>query len=136
MSQNFEFSHLHAVVTELSTQVRKQDFLTYFKKFSLMNVTTDTVTLGVVSGFHRDNLSKKFYTEIKTAIQKIAPQIEAIDIIVDDAIDQGFVQLIDLESGIRPDALEIVSPIEVDGTEGPKSRFHLVIHKTYMGSPL
>ncbi len=56
--------------------------------------------------------------------------------IVDDAIDQGFVQLIDLERGIRPDALEIVGPIEVDGAEGPKSRFHLVIHKTYMGSPL
>lgn len=87
MSQNFEFSHLHRVVTELSTQIRKQDFLTYFKKFSLMDVTTDTVTLGVVSGFHRDNLSKKFYTEIKAAVQKIAPEIEVIDIIVDDAID-------------------------------------------------
>jgi chromosomal replication initiator protein len=52
-----------------------------------MSVTADTVTLGVVSGFHRDNLSKKFYAEIKAAIQKIAPQIEAIDIIVDEAID-------------------------------------------------
>ena len=87
MSQNFEFSHLQRVVSELSTQVRKQDFLTYFKKFSLIEVTHDCVTLGVVSSFHRDNLARKFYTEIKNTIQNICPSIESIDIIVDDAID-------------------------------------------------
>lgn len=87
MSKSFEFTHLQSAVSELSTQIRKQDFLTYFKKFSLITVTTDTVTLGVVSSFHRDNLSKKFYTDIKNAVQKIAPHIEAIDIIVDDMIE-------------------------------------------------
>ncbi len=87
MSQNFEFSHLKTVVTDLSIQIRKQDFLTYFKKFSLISVTDDSVTLGVVSAFHRDNIARKFYTEIKNAIQNICPSIVSVDIIVDDAIE-------------------------------------------------
>lgn len=87
MPQVFQFSHLQTVVSTLSTQVRKQDFLTYFKKFSLMGVTDDSVTLGVVSSFHRDNLARKFYTEIKNTVQNICPAIESIDIIVDDAIE-------------------------------------------------
>ncbi len=87
MSQNFEFSHLKTVVTDLSIQIRKQDFLTYFKKFSLISVTDDSVTLGVVSAFHRDNIARKFYTEIKNAVQNICPSIVSVDIIVDDAID-------------------------------------------------
>ncbi len=87
MSKNFEFTHLQTVVKELSLQIRKQDFLTYFKKFSLMGVTPESVTLGVVSSFHRDNLARKFYTEIKNAIQNINPAILSIDIVVDDAIE-------------------------------------------------
>lgn len=87
MSQSFDFSHLQLVVRELSTQVRKQDFLTYFKKFSLIQVTDTSVTLGVISSFHRDNLASKFYTEIKNAIQKTSSAIESVDIVVDDAID-------------------------------------------------
>lgn len=87
MTQKFSFSHLEETISQLSVSIRKQDFLTYFKKFSLLGVTEDSVTLGVVSSFHRDNLSKKFYEEIKATIADITPEITSIDIIVDDAID-------------------------------------------------
>ena len=71
----------------MSSTIRNQDFLTYFKKFSLLSTTDTTVTLGVVSSFHKDNLSKKFYDEIKGAITLVVPTIEAIDFVVDDSID-------------------------------------------------
>ena len=87
MTQNFTFSHLQEVISNLSVSIRKQDFLTYFKKFSLLETTTDSVTLGVVSSFHRDNLSKKFYDEIKAAIIVLHPYITSLDIVVDDSID-------------------------------------------------
>ncbi len=87
MEQKFDFSHLELVVRALSIQVRKQDFLTYFKKFSLLEVTEDSITLGVVSSFHRDNLTRKFYTDIKNAVQNILPSIDSIDVVVDDSID-------------------------------------------------
>jgi chromosomal replication initiator protein len=40
-----------------------------------------------VSSFHRDNLSRKFYGEIKQVISTINPAITCIDIVVDDAIE-------------------------------------------------
>jgi chromosomal replication initiation ATPase DnaA len=87
MTQNFTFSHLQEVISILASSVRKQDFLTYFKKFSLITVTDDSLALGVVSSFHRANLSRKFYDDIKSAVQQVAPYITSIDIVVDDAID-------------------------------------------------
>lgn len=86
MSQ-FSFNHLESAVRLMSGAIRKQDFLTYFKKFSLIASDSQSVTLGVVSSFHKDNLSKKFYDEIKTAIVEVCPSIEVIDFAVDDRID-------------------------------------------------
>ncbi len=86
MSQ-FSFSHLGSAVHIMSGAIRKQDFLTYFKKFSLIESTETSVTLGVVSSFHKDNLSKKFYDEIKSAIVSVCPGIEVVDFAVDERID-------------------------------------------------
>lgn len=83
----FEFSHLENAVIEMSKSIRKPDFLTYFKKFTLIDVTPTTITLGVVSAFHKDNLSKKFYEEIKNAIATQMPGVEVVDLIVDERIE-------------------------------------------------
>lgn len=83
----FTFSHLERSVEEMSRQIRKQDFLTYFKKFSLLAADHNSVTLGVDSAFRKDNLSKKFYEEIKSAIVTENPSIEVIDILIDEAIE-------------------------------------------------
>jgi len=83
----FTFSHLEKSVEIMSRDIRKQDFLTYFKRFSLMASSETSVTIGVVSSFHLDNLSKKFYTEIKNAIVSVVPTIEVIDFLVDDTIE-------------------------------------------------
>ncbi len=87
MSRVFSLSHLEASVRIMSSMIRKQDFLTYFKKFSLVSATETSIVLGVISSFHKDNLSKKFYNEIKNAITQIVPQIEAVDFSVDEQID-------------------------------------------------
>lgn len=84
---NFSFAHLTQSVEIMSRDIRKQDFLTYFKRFSLMASTELSVTIGVLSSFHQDNLSKKFYSEIKSAIVSVFPTIEVIDFIVDDSIE-------------------------------------------------
>ncbi len=87
MSQVFDFAHLESAVIEMSKTVRKPDFLTYFRKFTLIEATDSSVTLGVISEFHADNLSKKFYTEIKEAIKTQLPTLESVDFIVDDRIE-------------------------------------------------
>ena len=83
----FSFSHLESAVRAMSGTIRKQDFLTYFKKFSLLEASNTSVTLGVISSFHKDNLSKKFYDEIKSAITFVMPSIEVIGFEVDERID-------------------------------------------------
>jgi chromosomal replication initiation ATPase DnaA len=84
---NFSFSHLQLAVDLMSQSIRKQDFLTYFKSFSLMASSETSVTIGVISSFHQDNLSKKFYNEIKAAIVSVVPTIEVIDFVVDETIE-------------------------------------------------
>lgn len=83
----FTFSHLESAIHSLAESVRKQDFLTYFKKFSFLGTTADTVTLWVVSGFHRDNLEQKFLDAIVRAIHEQEPSIQHVVITVDDAIE-------------------------------------------------
>lgn len=59
-----------------------------------MSTTEDSITLGVVSSFHRDNLLKKFYDEIKEAVEKINPAITSLDIVVDDEMDRKWEDLV------------------------------------------
>jgi chromosomal replication initiator protein len=87
MSQVFDFSHLEASIRIMSHMIRKQDFLTYFKKFSLVSVTENGITLGVISSFHKDNLTKKFYDEIKKAVVQVCSTIEVIDFAIDEQIE-------------------------------------------------
>ena len=83
----FSFAHLRDAVEIMSRNIRKQDFLTYFKRFSLMTSSNTSVTIGVLSSFHQDNLSKKFYDEIKFAIKSVYPAIDSVDFIVDESIE-------------------------------------------------
>lgn len=82
-----ELSVLKDIIKELVGVLRKQDFLTYFKKVSILEHTADTIVFGVVSSFMRDNLSHKFYDEIKAATMKICPTITSIDFRIDKNID-------------------------------------------------
>ena len=87
MSLGFTFPHLETAIKSLANTIRKQDFLTYFKKFTLVSVENTTVTIGVVSGFHRDNLIKKFHSDISSSIKEVNPDITAVVIIVDESIE-------------------------------------------------
>lgn len=87
MPQLFTFSHLESAVHRMAQVIRKQDFLTYFRKFSLVSVTETSVTLGVGSVFHKENLSNKFYDEIYRAITDECPSVTDISLELDDTID-------------------------------------------------
>ncbi len=87
MSQNFDISSLRTVIESVASTIRKQDFLTYFKRFSLLGVHDTSIQIGVGSAFHRDNITSKFYTDIKNAVALTFPAIDTIDIVVDDTID-------------------------------------------------
>lgn len=78
---------LKTVLSNLASEIKKQDFLVYFRKVSIVDINETVFTLGVVSTFMRDNLEAKFQQQILTAIQKDYPTIEKLEIIVDKEID-------------------------------------------------
>jgi chromosomal replication initiator protein len=98
MSNVFQFSHLEEALKDLSQRIRKQDFLTYFKKFSLLAVTSDSVTLGVVSGFHKDNLTRKFEADILAALNRVQNNIKGFTFEIDDTIESRTDWVVDCRS--------------------------------------
>lgn len=78
---------LKNIVTNLIDEVKKQDFLVYFRKISVVEITEKKLVLGVVSTFMKDNLQAKFYSKILEAVQKEIDTITEIEFIVDQEID-------------------------------------------------
>jgi len=87
MEKLSEILLLRSIIQQVALSVRAQDFLTYFKKISLLHADESVVIFGVVSSFMRDNLSQKFFEEVKTATQKLCPTIQTIEFQVDKDID-------------------------------------------------
>ncbi len=83
-----ELTTFRSIIAEIAEKVRKQDFLTYFKKISFLEITDTTLTLWVVSAFMRDNLHHKFHKEILEAAQTIIPTLTTVELSVDENIDQ------------------------------------------------
>lgn len=82
-----ELSLLKDIVREFAATMRKQDFLTYLKKISILECNETSIVFGVVSSFMRENLMHKFSSEVQTAISKVAPDIVSFDFQVDGNID-------------------------------------------------
>ncbi|MBP7806182.1 chromosomal replication initiator protein DnaA [Candidatus Gracilibacteria bacterium] len=109
--------------------LRKQDFLTYFQKVSLVSSENGVVTLGVVSGFIRDNMSFRFSEAIQTAAKQVWTDMERVEIIVDENIDNpSYTQVIDCRKvfrGIQTKEKKEPTQINNQGKEVFSSRFDL-----------
>ena len=78
---------LKNILTNLLSEIKKQDFLVYFRKISLLSETSDKVIFWVVSNFMKDNLEAKFYNKILRAVQAENENIKIIEFKVDNEID-------------------------------------------------
>lgn len=84
MQNNYK---LQNIVSNIIERVKKQDFLVYFRKISLVQINDKELTLWVVSGFMKDNLEAKFYNQVLESIQVDNPTIEKVYFKVDNEID-------------------------------------------------
>jgi len=78
---------LKNILGNLTEKIKKQDFLVYFRKISIIEQTDNKVIFGVVSWFMKDNLEAKFYDEILFATKKEIPTLERIEFKVDKNIE-------------------------------------------------
>lgn len=82
-----KYYKLKNILSFLLTTLRKQDFLVYFKKMTIVDVVWDELVLWVVSNFMRDNIAAKFYDNILEAAKIEFPNIKRIDFVVDPNIE-------------------------------------------------
>ena len=87
MTQTSQIIELQEIIKSISNKIRKQDFLTYFHKMSIIGMKDGILTLGVVSEFVRDNINFKFCDILTQSAQEIIPAVKALNIVVDIDID-------------------------------------------------
>lgn len=78
---------LKNIVINIIDTVKKQDFLVYFRKITIIDITETEIVFGVVSSFMKDNLEAKFYNDIFNAAKLEVRDLEKISFIVDQNID-------------------------------------------------
>ena len=79
---------LKNILTEIISNLKKQDFLVYFRKISIVTISDDTIVFGTVSSFMKDNLEAKFHKILLTATRsEFGDNIGEIEFIVDNTID-------------------------------------------------
>lgn len=81
------FYHLRNILSLVISRVKKQEFLVYFKKMTLVNIEEGCVTFGVISEFMKGNLEVKFTQILLEAAQTEFPGVTEVKIIVDSEID-------------------------------------------------
>lgn len=78
---------LKLILSHLLQDIRKQDFLVYFKKMSIVEKGELHVTFGVISEFMKWNLTAKFYDQILKATKEVMPTVNTISFEVDSEIE-------------------------------------------------
>jgi len=61
---------LKNILSEIIGNIKKQDFLVYFRKISIIDITDNSVVFGTVSSFMKDNLEAKFHSVVLEASKK------------------------------------------------------------------
>ncbi len=84
MEKNYKLKN---ILLNLIPEIKKQDFLVYFRKISILAENNEKITFWVVSTFMKNNLEAKFYDKILRATQKEKETIEKIEFKVDNEID-------------------------------------------------
>ena len=78
---------LKSILQEIISKLKKQDFLVYFRRMSIIEINDNKIIFGVVSSFMRDNLSAKFNDIIIDSSKTINDKIKTVEFKVDDSID-------------------------------------------------
>lgn len=82
-----KYNDLTSILNVILTNIKKQDFLVYFRKISILEATNKKLTFWVLSWFMKENLEAKFYDLILQSTKKVFPTIEKIEFVVDIHIE-------------------------------------------------
>lgn len=79
---------LKNILSDVISTIKKQDFLVYFRKISIVEITKEKIIFGTVSSFMKDNLEAKFNkTLLEAARREFWENLQSIEFVVDSNID-------------------------------------------------
>jgi chromosomal replication initiation ATPase DnaA len=79
---------LKNILTDIISSLKKQDFLVYFRKISIVSIEDNKIVFGTVSSFMKDNLEAKFHKILLEATRtEFGEHIAQIEFTVDNTID-------------------------------------------------
>lgn len=84
MEKHFKLKN---IIIDIIENVKKQDFLVYFRKISILDISSDSITFWVMSAFMKDNLEAKFYNQLFNSSKLEIPTIKNILFKIDVEID-------------------------------------------------
>lgn len=84
MDKNTVLKNILQIIVQ---NIKKQDFLVYFRKMSIVEATETKVLFWVVSWFMKENLEAKFFNDILQATQQEISTITEIEFTVDANIE-------------------------------------------------
>jgi len=82
-----KYYKLKSILSNVVNNVKKQDFLVYFRKFSIVTLTDKKIVFWVGSSFYKENLTAKFYKQIHKSVLQDFPNMVEIEFVVDQNID-------------------------------------------------
>ena len=82
-----KLNSLKNILSLILKDIKKQDFLVYFRKISLIDIKDNKIVFWVLSSFMKENLEAKFYDLILKATKWEFQTIERIEFIVDKNIE-------------------------------------------------
>jgi chromosomal replication initiation ATPase DnaA len=124
-------SQLQTFVQSIAERMRKQDFLTYFQKLSLVSNQDGTIVFGVISEFIRDNVSFRFSDLLLIAAKEVWGDVARMEIVVDNQIDNPtYASAIDCRRVLKglqstKEKQKDITASENPGKESFSSRFDL-----------
>lgn len=85
MEKNYRLKN---ILINIIDDIKKQDFLVYFRKISIVDIKKTSINFWTVSWFMKDNLEAKFHNIVLTATKKeFWDNIKEITFLVDNNID-------------------------------------------------
>lgn len=78
---------LKDILDTILLSIKKQDFLVYFRKISIIESSKESIIFWVVSSFMKENLEAKFFDTIFASSQKHIPELKKIEFLIDMNIE-------------------------------------------------
>lgn len=78
---------LRDILDTILLSIKKQDFLVYFRKISIIESSKGSIVFWVESSFMKENLEAKFFDMIFKSSQKHIPELKKMELLIDMNIE-------------------------------------------------